>query len=74
MLVGPAADRVADPGTGGTATRVRAGAAAGAHGPVATGRPGSADHSDHEPGHRAASMPATASAATSCAAVTPDPQ
>ena len=36
--------------------------------------PGSADHCDHDPGHSAASMPATASAATWCAAVTPEPQ
>ena len=43
-------------------------------GPVATGRSGSADHWDQEPGDSAASTPATASAATSCAAVTPEPQ
>ena len=42
--------------------------------PIATGRSGSADHCDQEPGHRAASMPAAARAATSWAAVTPDPQ
>jgi hypothetical protein len=43
-------------------------------GPVATGRRGSADQADHEPGNSAASMPAMRSAATACAAVTPEPQ
>src|SRR5699024_9004138 len=42
--------------------------------PVATGRSASSDPCDHEPGYRAASMPMEFSAATSWAAVTPDPQ
>ena len=37
-------------------------------GPVPAARSGSADHCDHEPGHSAASIPATASAAISWAA------
>ena len=41
---------------------------------VATGRDGSVIQSDHEPAYNAASMPAAASASTSCVAVTPDPQ
>lgn len=45
-----------------------------AAGPVAAGRSGSADHCDHDPGQSAASMPASASAAISWAAVTPEPQ
>ena len=40
----------------------------------ATGRSGSDDHCDHEPGYSAASTPMLASAATWCAAVTPEPQ
>ena len=42
--------------------------------PVATGRAGSADQADQDPGYRAASMPAICNAAISCAAVTPEPQ
>ena len=43
-------------------------------GPVATGRLSSWDHSDQEPTYSAAGMPATASARTSCAPETPEPQ
>ena len=42
--------------------------------PVATGRSGWFDHALHEPGNSVASIPAAASAATVCAAVTPEPQ
>ena len=42
--------------------------------PVATGRSGSSDQADQEPGYSAASKPAIRSAATACAAVTPEPQ
>ena len=43
-------------------------------GPTAAGRSGSADHCDHDPGYSAAGTPIAASAATSWAAVTPEPQ
>ena len=58
------------------AALARAGAGGRCHGapPVATGRFGSEDHADHEPGNSAASNPAIASAAARCAAVTPEPQ
>ena len=46
----------------------------GGYGPVATGREGSAIHSLHEPGYSAAAIPASSSASTWWAAVTPDPQ
>ena len=39
-----------------------------------TGRVASEDHSDHDPGYSAASMPSVASAATTTDAVTPEPQ
>lgn len=72
---------LADPGRGDAGTRagVDVGRCAGVpcsrhSGPVATGRSGSDDQADHEPGNSAASTPAIASAAISCAAVTPEPQ
>ncbi len=43
-------------------------------GPVATGRDGSPIQSDHDPAYRAAGIPASASARTSCEAVIPEPQ
>jgi hypothetical protein len=42
--------------------------------PVAAERAGSADHWDQDPGHSAATMPTDSRAATSWAAVTPEPQ
>lgn len=42
--------------------------------PVAAGRAGSFDQADQEPGYSAAGTPIAASAATWCAAVTPEPQ
>ncbi len=44
------------------------------HAPVATGRAGSEIHSLHDPAYNAAGNPASSSASTSCAAVTPEPQ
>ncbi len=46
----------------------------GAYGPVATGRSGSFDQADHDPGKSAASTSRTASARTCQAAETPEPQ
>lgn len=43
-------------------------------GPTATGRDGSDDHWDQEPAYSAAGIPATASASTSWAPDTPEPQ
>lgn len=43
-------------------------------GPTTTGLAGFDDHSDQEPTYSSAGMPATASASTSCAPETPEPQ
>ena len=48
--------------------------ATGGRAPRRPGGPASEDHSDHEPTYRAAGMPATASASTSWAPETPEPQ
>ena len=52
----------------------RSAAPSAAHSPSSTGRPGSAHHCDQDPGNSATGTPIAADAATTTAAVTPDPQ